>query len=112
VWDNTCLDRNTALQNSLNADITNLTQRIIDLDGQIAKAQADYQQAVTLESQAAHAQAMANPEMAKLHLDAQTAQKAAEIEAQAAKQSNMLYIGAGIAVLIILAVAAMFILKK
>jgi len=121
TWNNGCLDANTILKNNLSTDIADLQQRLIDLDAQIQKAQSDYQAAVAAESaatqaqaaaqvQVLQAQAMANPETARVTLEAQTAQKQAAIDAE--QEQTMIYAGAGIMVLIILAVAAMFILKK
>jgi chromosome segregation ATPase len=91
TWDNGCLDTNTSAQNALTAEIANLRQRLVDLDAQIVKAQADLKTALANEAatqqaaaqaatqqaaaqtQVLQAQALANPETAAVMLAAQAA---------------------------------------
>ncbi len=119
-WNNGCLDRNNALQNTLRSDITNYQQRLVELDAEITSATAQYnaQQKAEAESLAAQAAAQARILEAQAAANPATAQYRAELEAkkieteqqknasdsQANTQKLLIYAGAGVLCLAIVAV--------
>jgi hypothetical protein len=116
LWDNNCLDRNTAMQNEQNAVIRACQERLVAIDAEITKIQAEAAAIRQAEQEAAQkaaansiavikAQAMANPETAAIL-------KNAEIAMAKAKENSKVLIAAGIAALLIIVGTLFFIFKK
>ncbi len=102
-WDNGCLNDNSREQDSRKALVTQLQQKLTQLDADLAEAMKQRDTSVTAFQNAQTAQAQANPEFQKA---------AAQVAAAASVQKQKLYVAAGVVIVVIVVVFGMVLLLK
>jgi chromosome segregation ATPase len=109
TYDNGCLDRNKALQGSLEQKITDLKATLTRLDADIAEAGKQREAALTALTKAKEAEAAAYAKMKEAEAAANPAvaqaRAEAEVQASASKSKTLIIVGGVVAGVLILVIA-------